>query len=180
MSGKERKYLDDESVKKNLDRFNNDRDNFINDSSYLDNLGIGYKSNNSYKKDKGVIKSGIIKEKISDDDNRIIKKKSSYVYVPIVLSVLIIIYYYINSIGFDSIGTAIGLSFLIGIVYTFSDAFAESIAVCVFIWFFYIMWLLVKKILLRDGKSCEIKSLFICVCLIIIFLSLVTILDKFY
>ena len=199
MSDREKKYLDDEQVKKNLDKFNNDGENFLKNSSYLDNIGVSYNIDNTTVEKRTDTAE---KENVNDDleatNNKIMqneeKTKSTYVWIPIFLSFLMlimifiyIIYFYcksgiieeiINPGGSEGSGVAF-LYVLITFLPLFFLAVANFCYVFLGIWLFYFLWFLIKIFIFKNEENCELKVFFVCICFIIILLIVLKLVGVF-
>ena len=167
MSNKKDKYLDDEQVKKNIELFKNDRENFMNDSEYLDNIGVSYKNNkisdDSKDRYKGVDKT-INYDKKKD---MVVLKKKRYILNLVILTILVIIVFFIVFLfkykyflkddfilkngpsnlfsgvsGFENYFFIIGIMFYI---YVFRGIIVFPIIISLVIWIIYILFTLYKR-----------------------------------
>ena len=188
MSGKEKKYLDDEQVKKNLDIFINDRENFLNDSSYLDNVDLSYKMNNDVKQksDDSVLENDSVDNSKKQNEKKE-EERSTYLWIPILLSFLMlimifiyIIYFYckvgvveelINPGGVEGRGVTflfalvVFLPLVISVITNFSYVFLG-------VWLFYSLWFLIKLFIFKNGEKCELRSFLTCICIFILLIVL--------
>lgn len=98
MPNEKNKYLEDEQVKKNLDMFKNDKENFMNDSEHLDNIGLYYEKNKNIDIVKP--KDGLVKKEELYNNNENLEKRGendkvdehAYIGVPVIISFLSIVF----------------------------------------------------------------------------------------
>ena len=101
MSNKKDKYLDDEQIKKNIELFKNDRENFMKDSEHLDNIGLSNKANKIIDNSNEVIDNKSLEEdNMVVDINENMEKRGenykvdehAYIGVPVIMSFLSIVF----------------------------------------------------------------------------------------
>ena len=154
MSSDKNKYLEDEQVKKNLDSFKNDRENFLKNNGGSDNLSLSFNRTDSVEElsDNNPDDSNDIK--VNKDDKK--KKGSIHIGVPIILTLLSIIIFYLYflfKIGFFETLNINNSNFLQELFFSIMISFNYFVFnriiivpffISLFIWNIYFIWLIIK------------------------------------